>query len=114
MPYEPYYKLQSSLLALAVDRAAAAGHGAEPGAVRGRRGDRRFGRLKALGGTILSQDQSPFGPVVRVLPPADWTALAQLPGVQFVEPLAPRVPANDLSRVTAGRLGGHADVDRII
>ena len=50
----------------------------------------------------MSQDESPFGPVVRVLPPANWTALAALPGVQIVEPFHPRVHANDLSRATIG------------
>ena len=39
---------------------------------------------------------------MRVQPPANWTALAALPGVQIVEPFHPRVHANDLSRVNTG------------
>jgi len=39
---------------------------------------------------------------VRVQPPADWVALATLPGVQIVEPYHQRMHANDLSRATVG------------
>jgi len=100
IPYEPYYKVQSPLLAfdqkplpagavlnlgLFADNAAAT-----------------ISIIEKLGGKILSQDSSPFGPIVRVQPPANWTALAQLPGVQIVEPNRSRKLANDLSRVTTG------------
>ena len=59
-------------------------------------------QIEKLGGRIVARDSSPFGPVVRVQPPRDWTALATLPGVQIVEPLRPRIHANDLSRATVG------------
>ena len=59
-------------------------------------------QIEKLGGRIVARDNSPFGPVVRVQPPADWVALAALPGVQIVEPYRPRVRANDLSRATVG------------
>ena len=68
LPYEPYYKLQSSLLGLAVDaEAAAAGHGVEPGPVRGGRGGDGSSRLKSSARKSSGADRSPFGPVVRVL-----------------------------------------------
>jgi subtilisin-like proprotein convertase family protein len=59
-------------------------------------------QIEKLGGRIIARDNSPFGPVVRVQPPADWVALAALPGVQIVEPCRQRVRANDLSRATTG------------
>jgi subtilisin-like proprotein convertase family protein len=59
-------------------------------------------QIEKLGGLIIGRDKSPFGPVLRVQPPADWVALAVLPGVQIVEPYRPRVHANDLSRATMG------------
>ena len=59
-------------------------------------------QIEKLGGQIVARDNSPFGPVVRVQPPADWIALAALPGVQIVEPYQQRVHANDLSRATVG------------
>ena len=59
-------------------------------------------QIENLGAKIIGRDQSAFGPVLRVLAPADWTQLAQVPGVQILEPSHARVLANDLSRVTAG------------
>ena len=59
-------------------------------------------QIEKLGGQIVARDKSPFGPVVRVQPPQNWTALATLPGVQIVEPFRQRVHANDLSRATNG------------
>jgi hypothetical protein len=59
-------------------------------------------QIEKLGGRIVARDRSPFGPVLRVQPPKDWVALAALPGVQIVEPLRQRMHANDLSRATVG------------
>jgi subtilisin-like proprotein convertase family protein len=59
-------------------------------------------QIEKLGGKILSQDRSPFGELVHVAPPADWIALANLPGVQLVEPAHQRKHMNDLSRQTLG------------
>jgi len=59
-------------------------------------------QIRKLGGVIVAWDRSPFGPMVRVQPPADWLALVQLPGVQIVEPAHHRVAANDLTRATTG------------
>jgi subtilisin-like proprotein convertase family protein len=125
-PYEPYYKISSSmpvtvgqrtvssapmktnraagpsLLALAVNqKPLPAGtyltlglFSDSPAAT--------VAQIEKLGGQIVAQDKSPFGPIVRVIPPKNWTALAQLSGVQRVEPYHKRVRANDLSRATVG------------
>ena len=55
-----------------------------------------------MGAQVVGQDSSPFGPVVRVTAPPNWTALAELPGVGVVEPYYNKVHANDLSRVITG------------
>ncbi len=102
IPYEPYYKLQLALLGAAVKQSPLpAGAVLNLGLFAGD-APQTISAIEKLGGTILSRDSSPFGPVVRVKPPSDWTALAALPGVQIVEAWHPRVPANDLSRVTVG------------
>ena len=59
--------------------------------------------LESLGAQVLGEDRSPFGPVVRVLPPVDSLPfLAGLPGVQELELAGKRALANDLSRVRIG------------
>ncbi|MGD0087605.1 MAG: S8 family serine peptidase [Verrucomicrobiota bacterium] len=104
VPYEPYYKVQSSLLAYS--------QGALPEGLSlnlGLFGDdapATISQITKLGGQIFAEDQSPFGPIVRIQIPssltANWTALARLPGVQIVEPFFRRGIANDLARVTLG------------
>ena len=101
-PYEPYYKIQLPLLAAAVENEIL-----PPGmelnlGLFADTAAQTIPAIKKLGGTILGQGSSPFGPVVNVQPPRDWTALATLPGVQLVEMSHPRVRANDLSRATVG------------
>jgi subtilisin-like proprotein convertase family protein len=98
--WEPYYKIQSALLGAAV-------HNQLVGAplnlgLFADNAAQTIQQIEQLGGRILSRDMSPFGPVVRVQPPADWTTLAALSGVLIVEPYHPRVHANDLSRVSTG------------
>jgi glucuronoarabinoxylan endo-1,4-beta-xylanase len=125
-PYEPYYKISSSmpvtvgqktlsfapmetnraagpsLLVLAVNQAPLpAGTDLTLGLFNDGAAA-TVAQIEKLGGQIIARDKSPFGPVVRVQPPADWVALAVLPGVQIVEPYHPRIHANDLSRATVG------------
>jgi subtilisin-like proprotein convertase family protein len=102
LPYEPYYKLQPSLLAKAVAQeplkpGTALNLGLFPATAA-----TTETRLIALGAKIVGRDRSAFGPVLRVVPPENWTVLAQLPGVQAMEPAPQREMANDLSRVTVG------------
>jgi subtilisin family serine protease len=126
IPFEPYYKISSSmpvtvgqkalssapmktnraagpsLLALAVKQSPLpAGTCLTLGLFKNGAAA-TVAQIEKLGGRIVARDNSPFGPVVRVQPPADWVALAALPGVQIVEPYHPRVHANDLSRATVG------------
>jgi subtilisin-like proprotein convertase family protein len=105
IPYEPYYKIQSSLL-----NAAVAQRPLSEGAALtlGLFADTAPQTIKQIGAQpgvqIVAPDSSPFGPIVRVQlsTAANWTALAALPGVQIVEAFHPRVHANDLSRVAIG------------
>ena len=60
-------------------------------------------QIKQLGGNRgVRRTSRRFGPIVRVQPPQNWTALAALPGVQIVELAHRRALANDLARVTMG------------
>ena len=103
LPFEPYYKLKSSLLPLAVEQ--------QP-LPAGRYlnlvlfADAREETLKALarlGATVVEEGPSPFGPVVTIQPAREsLAALAGLPGVQLIGRAAPRVVANDLARVKMG------------
>jgi len=102
IPYEPYYKIQSSMLTLAVGQMALPDGAALNLGLFGDNAQQTIQEIEKLGGKVLAQDRSPFGPVVRVIPPKNWTALITLPGVQIVEPYHPRVHANDLSRATVG------------
>ena len=101
LPFEPYYKLQPSLLGLAVTQSPL-----PPGTALNvglfASDATAEAQVRKTGATIIGRDRSAFGPVLRVTPPANWTALAQLPGVQAVEPAFRRETANDLSRVTLG------------
>jgi subtilisin-like proprotein convertase family protein len=126
IPFEPYYKISSSmsvtvgqrtlssapmktnraagpsLLALAVKQSPLpAGTCLTLGLFKDNAAA-TVAQIEKLGGRIFARDNSPFGPVVRVRPPADWVALAALPGVQIVEPYHQRIHANDLSRATVG------------
>jgi subtilisin family serine protease len=111
LPYEPYCKLGPSLLPQAVTQTALP-VGAELRVLLFSE-DHSAGvsGLRELGLLILSEERSPFGPVVQVqvgtAPPAQaalpgssdiLSALARLPSVQRIEPLPRRVLASDLSR----------------
>ena len=102
LPYEPYYKISSSLLGLAVAQKNLPDNTALTLGLFADNAPQTIDEIKRLGGKIMATDQSPFGPIVRVTPPANWTALATLPGVQIVEALHRRALANDLARVTLG------------
>ena len=126
IPYEPYYKMSSSMPVTVKQKSSSwtpteAHRVAEPTLLDLAMNQKPLpagtyltlglfsdspavtvAQIEKLGGQILAQDRSPFGPIVRVRPPMDWITLAQLPGVQRVEPYHQRVHANDLSRVTVG------------
>jgi subtilisin-like proprotein convertase family protein len=100
--YEPYYKISSSLLGLAVNQKNLPDNTLLTLGLFPNNAAQTVDQIKQLGGTVVATDQSPFGPIVRVQPPQNWTALAVLPGVQIVEPAHRRAVANDLARVTLG------------
>jgi len=103
IPFEPFYKIKSTLLPLAVDQQPLpAGtflnvliFSDNPNATRA--------ALLQTGANILAEARSPFGPVLQLAPaPASLPALAALPGVQLIERAGARITANDLSRVKMG------------
>lgn len=103
LPFEPYYKLEKGLLRAAVEAEALP----EDLLLRvtlfpGER-DAGVQVLSDLGGMILYEEPSPFGPQVVVRPAADsLAAVARLPQVLAVEPDAIRMLASDLTRVRVG------------
>ncbi len=102
LPYDPYYKVQSSLLGLAVNQKPLPDNTYLTLGLFSANTAATAAQIQSLGGVIVGTDRSPFGPVLHVQPPDNWIALAQLPGVQIVEPAHRRVSANDLSRQTMG------------
>src|ERR1051326_1941482 len=103
LPYEPYYKLKGSLLKHAVDQDSIPENTALNVLLFADGSQTTAAELQKLGVTVLSQEQSPFGPVYKIRPsPDSLSALAGLAGVQEIEMAGIRVPANDLSRTTLG------------
>ena len=98
VPYEPYFKVASSLLPW-MDPPLPAGATLNVEVFPGTEQD-FITAVPASGGKVLSQTPSQIGTIFNVLPPADWTAVADLPYPHIVEPSARRVPANDLARAT--------------
>jgi alpha-tubulin suppressor-like RCC1 family protein/subtilisin-like proprotein convertase family protein len=97
--YEPYYKVQSPLLAMA-DQPMPADKQLSL-ALFPDIAQQTLQQIQQMGGILVAEEDSAAGyPVVRVQPPADWTQVAQLPGVHIVEPFYRRHLANDLARET--------------
>ena len=102
LPFEPYYKLDAQLLALAVEN-----NPLPPDTTLNVVGypDGRSEALAALarvGAVVVGEDRSPFGQIFKVQAGADsLAALAGLPSVQSIGIATPRRPANDLSRTRA-------------
>ena len=102
LPYEPYYKVNPSLLGLVVEqKPLPPGTALTLGLFTTDIATAKK-QLEPLDVKIIVWDKSPFGLVARVLPPKDWIALARSPLLQVMEPAHQRVTANDLSRVTLG------------
>ena len=101
LPYEPYYKVPSSLLAAiaegqpqVINRLEVAAYPDTATATEA--------ALENAGLKIAGQYASPFGEVFTVLNVRDAAALARLPQVQRIEPVYRRELANDLSRPLLG------------
>ena len=99
LPYEPYYKLDPSLLKSVME-------GSEPPTSALKVTlfpDASASILTSLNLRAMATEPSPFGQVVTVPASADAIVnIAQLPGVQAVAPAYRRKMANDLSRTTLG------------
>ena len=110
LPYEPYYKLKAELLALGVEGRPMAPETRLRVVLFADSEARTRQDLEALGAVVIAEDQSPFGPTLELrFPrlgnderPGLLAGLACLPGIQEIEPIHPRLPANDLVRATTG------------
>jgi subtilisin-like proprotein convertase family protein len=101
LPYEPYYKLKSSLLKMAIDEQPLENMLNLLLFPDGQ--DATLKDLDALGVEVLGKERSPFGTQLKVRAPRDgWVAVARLPGVEVMELARPRARANDLSRTHLG------------
>lgn len=101
LPYEPYYKLDSTLLPSAVEQLPQTNE-LSITTFPGQR-DAALAELHQLGATLIGEDRSPFGPTLIVMvPPNSLTAVAQMPLAQEIETFTPRRLMNDLTRVTMG------------
>jgi subtilisin-like proprotein convertase family protein len=101
IPYEPYYKVQAPLLALADQPLPAdlqLNIGLYPGDASA-----TIQQIEQMGGIVVAEQDSLAGyTVIKVEPPQNWTAIAALPGVHIVEPFRRRHLANDLARPMLG------------
>ncbi|MBI3414412.1 MAG: S8 family serine peptidase [Verrucomicrobia bacterium] len=103
LPYEPYYKLDEQLLAVAVDQKFL------PAAARlivtsfPDDAGETLAAVRKLGAEVIGEDRSPFGPQLIIQPAADsLVALANLSSVQGLETFHQRAPLNDHARVRVG------------
>jgi len=104
LPYEPYYKLDSTLLPSAVEQQLSA-NGESMMSVTTYPGQRdaALAALTQLGAKLIGEDRSPFGPTLVVSVPGEsLVAIAQLPQAQEIEAYRPRRLMNDLTRVQMG------------
>jgi subtilisin-like proprotein convertase family protein len=101
IPFEPYYKLDGTLLPGAVDEQPQTNL-LSVTTFPGQR-DATLQALTDLGAKLIGEDQSPFGPTLVVTaPPQSVAAIAQLPLAQEVESYSQRRLLNDLTRVQLG------------
>ncbi|MFT5490369.1 MAG: hypothetical protein ACI8V5_000716, partial [Limisphaerales bacterium] len=99
LPYEPYYKLDTKLLGYAVNRELPPFGGRMRVTLFPGERDKALEILAGTGTQILSEEDTPFGPSLIVLPEiAIWTDLAMMPEVQGVERHTDKVLMNDLTR----------------
>ncbi|MFN0068215.1 MAG: S8 family serine peptidase, partial [Limisphaerales bacterium] len=103
LPYEPWYKLEDSLLRLARDRQPLV-QGTELNVVLlpGTEATAEAA-FAGLGAEVLTRSRTPFGPQWALRTPADSLApLARLAELQTIEPRRGRALLNDLTRTILG------------
>jgi subtilisin-like proprotein convertase family protein len=103
LAYEPYYKLQPSLLGLAVGQQPLPDNSSLNLLVYPDARETTLDQLQQLGAEVLGEEHSALGLLVHVKPPVNsLAAVASLSGVEVVEMARMRVHANDLSRAIIG------------
>jgi subtilisin-like proprotein convertase family protein len=107
IPYEPYFKIKSSLLDSVLLQDSAPDNQPDPIAVNVLLFDDNRAatlvRLKDAGVDILAEQRAPFGSLAEIRCTRSALAwIAAQPGVQELERARTRVPASDLSRARIG------------
>ncbi|MBM3821567.1 MAG: hypothetical protein FJ404_01555 [Verrucomicrobia bacterium] len=103
IPFEPYFKLDRTLLDLALGTQSLPDQARLNLLLFADEAEATVERLGAMGVRLESRERSPFGELVKVEPTGvDWVRLAHLSGVQAIEISRARVPVNDLARVRLG------------
>jgi subtilisin-like proprotein convertase family protein len=102
LPYEPYYKLDDSLLPEAVAQTLMTNNVLRVTVFQGQTAAATQS-LAALGANVMGEDQSPFGTtLIALVPPDKLAAVAQMPQAQEIETYSPRHLMNDLTRTRLG------------
>jgi hypothetical protein len=106
LPYEPYFKLDSALLPIAVDQGVLPHNQLQVEALPGQENALKQA-LTALGAGVMGEEHISSGPVdstafIVTVPPDKLVAVAQLPQAQEIEAFSARRPMNDLTRVHMG------------
>ncbi len=103
LAYEPYYKLDPALLAIAVEGQTLPDDGLLRVTLFPREREAAIAGIASLGAELLVEEPSPFGDQLVIRPPADvLVTLARMTAVQGIERVVRRTPASDRSRVRVG------------
>ena len=103
LPFEPYYKLDTPLLALAVEQKLMPEETLLRLTLLPGDKDPALEQIKRLNAELIFEEQSPFGPQVVIRPRSDsLSGLARLSTVQGIEIARERKMANDRARVRVG------------
>ncbi|MEO8426447.1 MAG: S8 family serine peptidase, partial [Verrucomicrobiota bacterium] len=100
LPFEPYFKLDDRLLALAVEQKPLPEDGQLRVTLFADEREAGLNAMRELGADVTGEDRSPFGPQLIIRPrPDSLVALSRLTSVQGIETQAQRVPLSDRTRV---------------
>ncbi len=100
LPFEPYYKFDQQLLAMAVQKRLLPDDSRLNVLLFAGQRDRAVAAFATMGAEVLAEERTPFGPQLVVQTRADSLAiLARHPAVQGLALHRERRPANDLTRV---------------
>jgi subtilisin family serine protease/subtilisin-like proprotein convertase family protein len=106
LPYEPYFKLEPTLLEKAIDGRPADDQARLNVTVLPGARDEAVTDLRALGVEVVGEYRTPFGPALVVEPASvALAAIARVPAVQGIELARKRQLLNDLARVRLGVSG---------